>query len=150
MGSLVPTRSDFRINSSSTGQRLGGRNRYGHWYRRLGAFRIRQIVFESLDSEIAKSIMEIIPTEFRRKIHFPGRDSKQEQTSNADGQPNHVSNVLVLEHQEDSGATMNLSDLLNVELYNLKMFSQAREETSVALLRMIRMTMSWRTCMTDT
>ena len=47
---------------------------------------------------------------------------------------------------------MNLSDLFNVELYNdnLKMFKQAREETSVVLLRMIWMSMSWRTCMTDT
>ena len=40
----------------------------------------------------------------QEKDQFLGGDSNQEQTSNACGQPNHVSNVLVLEHQEDSGA----------------------------------------------
>ena len=37
----------------------------------------------------------------QEKDQFLGGDSIQEQTSNACGQPNHVSNVLVLEHEED-------------------------------------------------
>ena len=51
----------------------------------------------------------------------------KEQMSNAHREANHVSNILVLEHPENQGRTMNSSDLLNVELHNdnLKMINQA-------------------------
>ena len=57
-----------------------------------------------LDSNIAKGIMKIIPAEFRRKINFLGETQYKNKRPMRAGSQNHVSNVLVLEHQEDSGA----------------------------------------------
>ena len=50
---------------------------------------------------------------------------------------------------ETQGHSMNLSDLLNVELYNdnLKMFNEAWEETLLAVGD--DLDMSWITCVTD-
>ena len=58
---------------------------------------------ETLDSKIAEGIMKTLPAEFKRKINF-SEGSIQEQASKAQGQTNHVSNILVHQHQEDSAA----------------------------------------------
>ena len=55
--------------------------------------------------------------------------------SNVHRQTNDVSDLLVVQHQEKQEHTMNLIDLLVVELHtdHLRMFNETREETLKSL-----------------
>ena len=60
------------------------------------------IEFETLDSKIAKRIMEDDTRRFQEEDQFLGEDSVQEQVSNAYKKANYASDMLVL--QQNSGA----------------------------------------------
>ena len=93
-----------------------------------------QIDFETLDSKVAKGIMKIIPGEFQRKINFLEETQyKNKRPILTDRQSMFQVFFFIVNKTQEH--TMNLSDLLNVELRNdnLQMSNQAWEETLLAL-----------------
>ena len=82
-----------------------------------------QIEFETLDSKIAERNHEDNSCRIQEKDLFLVRNSIPKQTSSACGQATY----LFVSMNKTQEHTMNLSDLLHVELYNdnLKMFNQA-------------------------
>ena len=91
--------------------------------------------------------MKIIP-EFERQIKFSEKTQYKNKGPMLTGRQ--IMFQLFLFSSIRQGHTMNLSDLLNVELYNgfFKMNIQALEET-FWLLVMLWMNMSWGTCLSD-
>ena len=94
-----------------------------------------QVEFETHDSNIDKGIMKIVPADFKRNINF----SEWTQYNNkcpllTDRQ---IKNQMFsfFNINKTQAHAMNLNDLLDVGLYNdnLKMFSQAWEETLLPL-----------------
>ena len=73
--------------------------------------------FETLDPKIAKGIVKIIPTEFMRKMDLLG-EKIQSKADKAQRQADHVSELLVLRSQQNTGQVEILTDLLDDELYN--------------------------------
>ena len=63
-----------------------------------------QIEFATLESIIATGIMKDSSSRIQEEDQFLRGNSIQEEAFNAYGQTNHVSNILVLQHQEHSGA----------------------------------------------
>ena len=62
----------------------------------------KSIHCDTLDSEIAKRIMKIIPAVFRKDNQFLGGDVGQEQTSRGCRQADYVPDFLVLQYEQDS------------------------------------------------
>ena len=94
-----------------------------------------QVEFETLDSNTDNGIMKIVPADFRRNINF----SEWTQYKNkcpllTDRQ---IKNQMFsfFNINKTQAHTLNLNDLLDVGLHNdnLKMFSQAWEETLLPL-----------------
>ena len=85
------------------------------------------VKFETLDSQIAKANM----TDFMRKIRLWDETTIQEVSAQCHRQANSVSDISFIGIFESQGQTMNVNDLLHVELHsdNLKMFNQTWEET---------------------
>ena len=94
-----------------------------------------QLEFETHVSKIAQGIMVMIPSVFKKKINF------LEETQHKNKCPMVTSRQILLQVflffncNKTQGHTMNLSDLLDVELHNdnLKIFNQAWEEPLLAL-----------------
>ena len=90
--------------------------------------------FETLGSKIAKGIMKIIPTDFRRKKISRGPPVPK---SGAMLTGRHIVNQIFsfFRINMTRGHTMSLNDLINVELHydNLKAFNQTWEETLLTL-----------------
>ena len=84
--------------------------------------------FQTLNSEIAKGIMNILPVELQRKIKFLRRLNNK--CPMPTGRQFVYQIFSFFNIHKNQVHTMNLNDLLHVELYNdnLKMFNQAREE----------------------
>ena len=57
-----------------------------------------QLEVETLHPKIAKGIMKIIPTEFKRNINILEETQYKKQTPNAHGQVNYVSSIFALQH----------------------------------------------------
>ena len=78
----------------------------------------KAVKFETLDSDIAKGIMKIIPAGFERMINFlEGTQYKNKLLVVTGWQIMHYI-LSFFNMNKTQGRTMNLSVLLNVELYN--------------------------------
>ena len=85
--------------------------------------------FETLDSKIAKGIMEIIPVDFMRKINF--LDGKQYLSQRAMLTARQIVDQILsfFRINQTQGHTMNLNDPIYMKLYNDKPQSVQAEET---------------------
>ena len=90
--------------------------------------------FETLDSKIAEGIMKVIPADFKRKINFSEETHNKNKCPILTGRQITCQMFSFLHVNKTQEHTMNLSNLVIVELYidNPKMFNQAWKETVLA------------------
>ena len=91
--------------------------------------------FEKSRSEDRQGIMKIIPADLKRKINFLEETQYKSKCPMLTGRQILFQIFSFSNINKTQGHTMNLSYLLNVELYtdNLKVFNQPWEETLLAL-----------------